>query len=70
MTTTYRPALGLKKLTWSQVEELDRVIAEACEATNGQRSAFRIVPVVIMNGQPRKFGPAVELKDLKPNRSD
>ena len=47
----YQPAKGLLKLTWLQVEELDRRIYEVCLAGHGT------VEITVERGQPLFISP-------------
>jgi len=59
----YRPAKGLLKLTWRQVEELDRRIYEVCEAGHGT------VEITVERGQPLFVSPRPSYR-LEPARAE
>ena len=65
MTQRFRPARGLQKLTWAQVEELDRVVAELCEWSLAQGDQVELV-IVIRKGHPRFVRHPLVSKPLKP----
>lgn len=49
MAKQYRPANGLKALTWAQIEQLDELIHLVCEMTaNSQRQGR--VEITVKNG--------------------
>jgi len=63
----FQPAQGLKKLTWTQVEMLDRAIALLCSQSVAESSDFELT-VVIRNGNPRHFKHPVIMQALRPDR--
>ena len=52
MGAGYRPAKGLKKLTWTQVEQLDEAIAQLCALSQEEKTTVELT-IVIRNGHPR-----------------
>lgn len=63
--TTYQPARGLKKLTWAQVEAIDKIIAELCRLT-GDNNGDAEMTVEIKRGALRRIRQPVMTVDVKP----
>lgn len=65
MTTRFRPASGLRKLTWAQVELIDQIVAEMCglSETTGDEVQVRIL---ITGGHPRRIERPLVTSSLKP----
>lgn len=64
---TFRPAQGLKKLTWAQVEMLDAAVAALCDLSAADEADFKLT-LVIRNGNPRHFEHPVKMQQLRPGR--
>lgn len=63
----YRPAQGLKKLTWPQVERIDDAIDLMC-ALSRKNGAEIDITITIKNGQPRFVKHPLISYELKPGR--
>lgn len=63
----YRPAKGLKKLTWAQVEMIDEVIDLMCALSKQQKVEVEIT-LVIRHGHPRWIKHPLVSYELKPTR--
>ena len=62
----FRPAQGLKQLTWPQIEQIDAMIDALCSRTGGGQAATALLTVI--NGHLRS-GAVTELaEELVPNR--
>ena len=61
----FRPAQGLRKLTWSQVEQLDLIIDQLCQVSVAESSVLELT-VIIRNGHPRHFKHPLITKTLQP----
>ena len=62
----FRPAQGLKRLTWPQIEQIDAMIDALCTKTAPGRAATALLMVI--NGHLRS-GAVTELaEELVPNR--
>lgn len=62
-----RPAKGLKKLTWAQIEMIDEVI-DLLGAWSKKQQAEIEVTIVIKNGLPRRIRHPLITYELKPTR--
>jgi hypothetical protein len=62
-----RPAKGLKKLTWAQVEIIDEAI-DLLGALSKKLKAEVEVTIVIRNGLPRRIKHPLITYELKPTR--
>lgn len=63
----FRPAKGLKKLTWPQVEKIDNVIDLMC-ALSRKSGAEIDITITIKNGQPRFVKHPLVSHELRPDR--
>lgn len=63
----FRPAKGLKKLTWSQVEKIDEVIDLMSSLSRKMGSEIEIV-ITIKNGHPRFVKHPLVSYELRPGR--
>ena len=61
----FRPAQGLRKLTWSQVEQLDQAIHQLCQHSVSEGGVLELT-VIIRNGHPRHFKHPLITKELTP----
>lgn len=67
----YRPAKGLSRLTWPQVEMIDAMVGSLCGLTETEevRDREMFLILVVRNGKLR-FGTTTEIsEELKPGRS-
>ena len=53
MNKSYKPAIGLKHLTWPQIELIDSLVGTACELTKNEQSGDARVVITVRNGNPR-----------------
>ena len=63
----YKPAKGLHRLTWTQVEQIDAAISSLCALTEQDRGEIHLT-IVIRNGKPRGMGWPVPIEKLAPTR--
>lgn len=61
----YRPATGLSRLTWAQVEKLDAVVKAMCELTARDDSEARVV-LVVKRGRLRFVERPMVSEELRP----
>lgn len=64
---SFRPAKGLKKLTWAQVEKIDEVIDLTSSLSRKTGSEIEIV-ITIKNGHPRIVKHPLVSYELRPDR--
>jgi len=50
----YRPAQGLKRLTWNQIQIIDAMVSSLCGYTNGKRDAEALLILKVRNGKLRQ----------------
>lgn len=61
----YRPAKGLKKLTWAQVEQIDEVV-DLMSALSKKLGGDVEITILIRNGHPRFIKHPLVSYELKP----
>jgi hypothetical protein len=67
-TNGYRPATGLARLTWPQIEIIDAMISSLCGLTEESRNKEAFLVLVVRNGHLR-FGTTTALtEELVPAR--
>lgn len=62
----YRPAKGLLRLTWPQIEQIDAMVSSLCGLTEGGGEAR--VTLIIKNGRLRFAERPVLSEELRPTR--
>jgi len=61
-TNGYRPAKGLSRLTWPQIEVIDAMVSSLCGVTEESRNKEAMLILVIRNGHLR-FGTTTALTE-------
>jgi len=65
MGKSYGPAEGLQKLTWAQVAQIDKTVAQMCEVSTREGADIEIT-LVIRKGHPRWIRHPMVSYQLKP----
>ena len=63
---SFRPAQGLKRLTWPQIEQIDAMIDALCARTGSGQAAAALLTVI--NGHLRSGTMTELMEELVPNR--